>query len=75
MDQNFHFYNDLYNTTADRWSCRLPNRNKKNTACTLQHVLPMGVGPFAFRYQGNGAVPANILTPLERQLIALQLYR
>jgi len=26
------------------------------------------VGPFAFRYQGNGATPANIFIPLERQL-------
>jgi len=24
--------------------------------CATQ-VLPMGVGPFAFRYQGNGATP------------------
>ena len=39
------------------------------------HVLPMGVGPFAFRYQGNGATPTNILIRLERQLIALQLCR
>jgi len=36
----------------------------------------MPVSPFAFRYQGNGATtPANILIPLERQLIALQLCR
>jgi len=37
----------------------------------------MGVGPFAFRYQGNGAIglpTANILIPLERQLIPLQRY-
>ena len=35
------------------------------------HALPMGVGPFACRYQGNGAIPpANILIPLERQLTA-----
>ena len=27
---------------------------------------------FAYIYQGNGATPANILIPLERQLIALQ---
>ena len=40
--------------------------------CATQ-VLPMGVGPFAFKYQGNGGTPANILIPLERQLIALQL--
>jgi len=24
---------------------------------TCRHVLPMGVGPFAFRYQGNWATP------------------
>ena len=35
----------------------------------------MRFGPFAFRYQGNGATPANILIPLERQLIVLQLCR
>jgi len=29
----------------------------------------------AFRYHGNGATPDNILIPLERQLIALQLCR
>jgi len=23
------------------------------------HVLPIGVGPFAFRYQGNGATPCQ----------------
>jgi len=35
-----------------------------------------GVGPFACRYQRNEAIPpANILIPLERQLIALQLCR
>jgi len=38
-----------------------------------RHVLPMGVCPFPFRYQGNWATPASILIPLERQLIALQL--
>jgi len=41
--------------------------------CATQ-VLPMRVGPFAFRYQGNGATPASILIPLERQLIALQFF-
>jgi len=35
----------------------------------------MRVCPFAFRYQGNGATPANILIPLERQLITLQRCR
>jgi len=24
-------------------------------------VLPMGVGPFAFRYQGNGAIPCQYI--------------
>ena len=27
----------------------------------------MRVGPFAFKYKGNGATPANILIPLERR--------
>jgi len=61
---------DLYNATAGRWSCQLPNRN----VCATD-VLPIGVDPFVFRYQGNGATPANILIPLESQLIALQLRR
>jgi len=26
-----------------------------------RHVLPMGVGPFAFRYQGNGATPRQYI--------------
>jgi len=34
-------------------------------------VLPMRVGPFAFRYKGTELPLANILIPLERQLIAL----
>ena len=34
----------------------------------------MGVGSFAFRYQGSGATPCQYI-PLERQLIALQLCR
>jgi len=51
------------------------------TAATLwgevcaKQVLSMRVGPFAFRYQGNRATPANILIPLEKQLIVLQLCR
>ena len=47
---------DLYNTTANRWSCQLPSMN----VCAT-YVLPMGVGPFAFRYQGNGATPCQYL--------------
>jgi len=37
------------------------------TAATLwgevcaTHVLPMGVGPFGFRYQGNGATPCQYI--------------
>jgi len=60
---------DHYNTTADRWLWHLLNRN-----VSVTDMLPMG-GPFAFRYQGNGATPANVLMPLERQLLALQLCR
>jgi len=60
----FIYTTNLYNATADAWSCHLPT-----------NVHPMGVSPFAFRYQGNGAIPLSILIPLERQLIALQLCR
>jgi len=35
----------------------------------LTQVLPMGIGPFAFRYQGNGATPCQYIDTLERQLI------
>jgi len=34
-----------------------------------------GVGQFEPIFQGKGSSPANILIPLERQLIALQLCR
>jgi len=64
---------DLYNATADRWSCHLPNSN----VCATQ-VLPMGVGrsvPLRSYIKGTELPPANILIPLERQLIALQLCR
>ena len=41
-----------------------------------QNSLPSGgVGQFKPRFQGKGSSPANILIPLERQLIALQLCR
>jgi len=44
-----------------------------------QNSLPSGgVGQFQPRFQGEGVVthpPANILIPLERQFIALQLCR
>jgi len=63
---------DLYNATADRWSCHLPNRNVCNASASNGGRT---VGHFAFRYQGNGATPANILIPIDRQLIALQLCR
>ena len=71
MDHNFHLYNRLYNATADRWLCHLPSRN----VCATQ-VLPMGVGwsvPLRSDVKGMELPPANILIPLERQLIALQL--
>ena len=47
---------DLYNTTADRWPCHLPNKN----VCATD-VLPMGFGHFAFRYRGNGATPCQYI--------------
>jgi len=47
---------DFNNITADRWSCHLPNRN----VCATD-VLPMGVVPFAFRYQGNRATSCQYI--------------
>jgi len=64
---------DLYNATAERWSCHLPNRN----VCATQ-VLPMGVGrsvSLRSDIKGTELPHANILIPLERQLTALQLCR
>jgi len=64
---------DLYNATADRWSCHLPNRN----VCATQ-VLPMGVKRSVALHsdiKGMELPPANVLIPLEKQLIALQLCR
>jgi len=52
---------DFYNTTADRWSWHLPNRN----ACATQ-VLPMGVSPTAFRHQGNGATPCQYIDTTQK---------
>jgi len=61
---------NLYNATADRWSCHLPNMN----VCATQ-VPPMGVErsvPLRSDNKGTELPRANILIPLERQLIALQ---
>jgi len=71
----FIYTMDLYNATADRWSCHLQNRN----VCATQ-VLPVEVGrsvPLLSDIKATELVlpPANILIPLERQLIALQLCR
>ena len=59
-------------TQASDASGRLPRYEAK---CVERTRFQWGVGPFARRYQGNGATPANLLTPLERQLIVLQLCR
>jgi len=70
----YHFTRaSVYSATADTWSCHLPNRN----VCATQ-VFPMGVGrwvPMRSDIKGTELTPANILIPLERQLIALQLCR
>jgi len=60
---------DLYNTTADRWSCYQQNKNKKRTC------FQWGSVPLRSDIKGMELPPANILIPLERQLIALQLCR
>jgi len=48
------------------WSCHLPNRNQKT------HVLPRGSVPLRSDIKGTELPPANILIPLEMQLIVLQ---
>jgi len=59
---------DLYNTTADRWSCHLLNRNKHT-------CFQWGSVPLHSDIKGKALPPANILIPVKRQLIALQLCR
>ena len=58
---------DLYNPTADRWSCHLPNRNKQRTC------IQCGSLPLLSDIKGTEIPPANISIQLERQLTALQL--
>jgi len=43
--------------------------------CVKTRCLQEGVGQLEPRFQGKGSSPANILIPLERQLIVLQLFR
>jgi len=50
---------------------RLPRYEAKYVHRYYAVARPMGVGPSAFRYQGHGTTPANILIPLEKQSIAL----
>jgi len=59
--------------TDGRTTYHQPNKN----VCATQ-VLPMGVGrsvPLRSDIKGTNLPPANILIPLERQLIVLQLRR
>jgi len=64
-----HDTDDQYNATVDRWSCHLPNRNKQ---CTC---FQCGSLPLRSDIKGTELPPANILIPLERQSIELQLCR
>jgi len=34
---------------------------RRSVCNAATHVLPMGVGPFAFRYQGNGATSCQYI--------------
>ena len=58
MDRNFHIYNGLYNTTADRWSCHLLNRNKQFTC------FQWGSVPLRSDIKEMQLPPANMLIPL-----------
>jgi len=45
---------------SDAMTSRLPHHEAKCVQRRSQ-VLPMGVSPFAFRYQGNGAIPCKYI--------------
>jgi len=49
----------------DAMTSRLPHYEAK---CVQTHVLPMRVGPFAFRYQGNGATPCQYINTTRKAI-------
>ena len=59
MDRNCHFYNGPYNTTVDRWSCHLPNRNKTRNR----------------KYRGNGRLRGNVRTSSIKKRIKTRCYQ
>jgi len=50
---------------------RMPASDDR-TACrqfqSATHVLPIGVGPFAFRYQGNGGTPCQYIDTTQKAI-------
>jgi len=56
------------------WFCST-SRPASTDRTAHRQVLPMGDGPFHSDIKGTELPPANILIPLERQLIVLQLCR
>jgi len=69
MYQNFHFYNGPLQSNCRQMVVQMPNRNKQPTC------FQCGSLPLLSDIKGMELPPANILIPLERQLIALQLCR
>jgi len=71
-------YSSKFSFLQWTFTIQLPTDGRATCRIGIKNACPSnGVGHFAFRYQGNGAelFPANILIPLERQLIVLQLCR
>ena len=59
---------DLYNTTADRWSCHLPNRNKQFTC------LQWGSAPLRSHINVTELPPANRARQLYKNISMLFLF-
>jgi len=56
------YVNSIYDFRSQIPTRRLASADKT----ARHHVLPMGVGPFAFRYQGNGATPCQYIDTTQK---------
>ena len=61
-NRNLFLWIEIFIYTMDLYNCRqmvVPPAEYEVKCAT--HVLPVGVGPLAFRYQGNGAAPCQYI--------------
>ena len=54
-------------TQASEWRNDVTAAGLWGEVCATQ-VLPMRVGPFAFRYQGNGAIPCQYIDTTQKAI-------